>query len=224
MEKFEDKNQTKSKNTIGCLLFIVLFAIIICLPAYWNVYNDEIQKMIGYILLLGALLSLVFSIISLISPQKGLFWIKNNTKKTRLGAFLTYIFFFAFFEVLTYMVMPKNEKKEMAVSLETKKLKSDYYDSIYAIKAQPAIDMMNEPRIELDGQSKKVTVKIRLTQRLSEEEIRAIGIYYHDKYLVAPYNRVYVYCYTPEMENEDAGCYATAHSDPNLEVIIFPQY
>lgn len=219
-----EKKEEEKKVKIGCLCFIFLFAIIICLPAYWNVYNSEIRQLIGNIFLFMALLSIIFSVVSLISPQKGLFWVKNKMKKTRLGGFLTYIFFFSFFELLTYIAMPPSIEKEIISTLNVQKLGSHYYDSIYTIKVQPAIDITNEPRIKLDELSKRVTVKIRLTKKLNEEEIRAIGIYYHDKYLVEPYNRVYVFCYTPEMKNENAGCYATAHSDPNLKVIIFPQF
>ncbi|MBM6864330.1 hypothetical protein H6A66_03945 [Bacteroides caecigallinarum] len=100
------------------------------------------------------------------------------------------------------------------------KLSTPHYDSIYALKAYPAIDLNNPPRIDFNSTLKKVEVKIRLTKKLDKEELKSIGIYYRDKYLAHPYNRVYVFYYTPEYKREDAGCYATTHSDPELEVYI----
>lgn len=105
-------------------------------------------------------------------------------------------------------------------AIEYPKLSNSYYDSIYAFKAFPAIDQDNPPRIDLKGNLKKATIMIRLKKRLNEEELKSIGIYYHDKYLAHPFNRVYVFYYTPEYTKEDAGCYATTHSDPELKVNI----
>ena len=220
-----ESSNAKQKSTLGCLISIPIIAFIIYLPIYWDVYNIEIRNSIANMFIFCAFLSIIFLSISLVSPQKGLFWFKNKSKITRLGASLTYVFFFAFFEMFGYLIMPAkdNSLKDEIVATKQQKLSTPYYDSIFATKAQPAMVLTNNrPKIDLDSQTKKVTISIRLTKELSEEELRSIGIYYHDKYLMEPYNRIYMFYYTPEFKREDAGCYATTHCLPDLKVEFMP--
>lgn len=217
--------QKKSKQTLGCLISIPVIAFIICLPAYLNVYSVEIRTFISYIFGLLAFLSIIFIVISLINPNKSMFWLKGKGKATRKTAFFSYFILFLFAELMMFFVTPSkihNTDTENGVE-KASKLSTSYYDSIYSV-AYNSIDLNNEPRIEFNSLLKKVTVTIRLIEKIDEEKVRSIGIYYHDKYLVEPYNRVYVFLYTPEMENENAGCYAIAHSDPDLDAKIVNSY
>lgn len=173
-------------------------------------------------ILLAASSCLLF--IGIFNPKISLFWIKNNRKQTRKRSFAIYLTTIIFgLIILANSVndeIKTTKNLQYDETIQYTKLRTPYYDSIYALKALPEIDLNKGPKIKMNVQLKKVDIKIYIKKKLNKEELKSIGIYYHDKYLVHPFNRVYVSYYTPEYTKEDAGCYATTHSNPNLEVYI----
>ena len=166
----------------------------------------------------------ILMIIGFFKPKASLFWMKDAAKRTRKRSIAIYLP--AMIVALIILVNSVNDESTTINHLQDEetvqypKLSTPYYDSIYAFKAFPEIDPNKDPKIKMNAQLKKVEIKVYIKKKLNEEELKSIGIYYHDKYLVDPFNRVYVFYYTPEYTKEDAGCYATTHSDPELEVNI----
>lgn len=220
----DDETKKKAKAEMGCLSLIFIIPILICLPAYIDVYGREIKTFLGNTFALLGFISFILLVVSFFKPKATLFWVKNKTTATKAMAIVPYITLFLLFEILALTVTPQKEqykKESNHEKIDNNKLSTPYYDSIFVHKAYPAIDLKREPRIEFDSSLKKIEIKIRLNHNINEEELKSIGVYYHDKYFAPPYNRIYMYYYTPRYVKEDAGCYATTHFvKDSLEVSI----
>lgn len=208
----------KLKEAVGCFMAIVISTFILCVPLFFSAHNAVVRDLISIVSALLAFASFILMIVSIFRPVEAMFWFSNGGGRiTRKRAFFTYFLLYVLFEVILVVSIPDKEIENGRTNHE--KLHTEYYDSIYNV-AYNYIDLKKKPIAELDSILKQVTVKVYLTKKISEEEVRSIGTYYHDMYLQEPYNKVYVFLFTPDFKNEDVGYYAIAHSEPELKVEI----
>ena len=115
-------------------------------------------------ILLAASSCLLF--IGIFNPKISLFWIKNNRKQTRKRSFAIYLTTIIFgLIILANSVndeIKTTKNLQYDETIQYTKLRTPYYDSIYALKALPEIDLNKGPKIKMNVQLKKLILKFTL--------------------------------------------------------------